>query len=123
MRPRQAKSRIQSMNLHDRIFLQPASFGLGCLTWVPLAIWILAMVRWMVAGDIDVVLGIVGIFVAVTLGYVSINLPSPHYSLYAFCCAAVTVVIFPFVSKGMKFRSLRSLDVESTGRAYADMGM
>jgi hypothetical protein len=106
------------MLLRDRIFLEPASFVLGCLIWIPLAIWIVSLMRWMVGGEVDLILGIFGIAMAVLLGYIAINPPAPQYSVFAFVAVAGTVVMFPFVRAAMNRRGLRALDVEDLERAY-----
>jgi len=106
------------MTLRDRLFTDPIAFATGCMVWLPLTIWILALVRWMISGEIDLVFGIVGIFMAVGLGYVSIVPPTPQFAYLTFPAVMATVIMFPFVRHSMQRRSLRAVDVEDLERAH-----
>jgi hypothetical protein len=104
--------------LRDRIFTEPASFFLGCLVWIPLAIWIISLVRWMIGGEMDVLFGFIGIGVALILGTLAIRPPAPQYSIVTFAAVAGTVVMFPFLRRALNQRSLRSIDMEDLVRAH-----
>ncbi len=106
------------MLLRERMFSEPISFLFGCLIWIPLAIWIISLVRWMVSGDVDMILGFLGIGMAILLGYIAINPPAPLVSILAFVAVLGTVVMFPFVRIAMDKRSLKAMDVEDLERAY-----
>ena len=107
------------MLLRDRIFSDPSSFALGCMAWVPLAIWMISLVRWMISGEIDVIYGVIGCSLAVFLGYLAINPPSPAYSVIVFISVGSMVLAFPFVRYSAHRRSLRGIDVQDVERAYA----
>ncbi|HSI73310.1 MAG TPA: zinc ribbon domain-containing protein [Fimbriimonas sp.] len=106
------------MLLRDRIFTETGSFLLGCMIWIPLAIWVISLVRWMVSGEVDVVLGLPGILLGVVIGYVALVPPAPIFSAIAFVVVCSTVIMYPFMSKAMTTRSLKSIDMEDLERAY-----
>jgi hypothetical protein len=106
------------MLLHDRLFTETGSFVLGCLIWIPLAIWVVSLVRWMITGDVDVLLGLPGIILAVAIGYLALVPPAPIYSAIAFVIVCSTVIMYPFMSTAMTRRNLKAIDLEDLERAY-----
>ncbi|MEZ0327898.1 MAG: hypothetical protein ACAH95_18540 [Fimbriimonas sp.] len=106
------------MQLKERIFSEPISFMFGCLIWIPLAIWIISLMRWMISGEVDLILGLTGMCMAVLLGYIAINPPAPQVSILAFVAVVVTMVMYPIVAHAMNKRSLKAMDVEDLERAY-----
>ncbi len=71
---------------------------IGCLAWIPLAVWIVAVVHWMIGGDIDPITGFAALFFAVALGYEAINPPVPELAPITDVAVLVTVIMFPFRS-------------------------
>ncbi|CAN5505074.1 hypothetical protein BH11ARM1_BH11ARM1_16680 [soil metagenome] len=106
------------MDLRDALFHNPLPLLAGCAVWIPLAIWIISLVNWMIVGDIDAVFGIAGVFVAVGLGYVSIDPPTPTFAYYSFPAAMSTVILFPIFRHSLNQRGLRQVDVEDLERAH-----
>ncbi len=45
----------------------PLSALIGCLAWIPLAVWIVSIVQWIISGDIDFLSGFLGIWLAIGL--------------------------------------------------------
>lgn len=101
----------------DRI-AQHSTALIGCLAWIPLAVWILACVHWTIGGDIDAVTGVIGVFLAVGLGYEAINPPVPELAPLTVIAVLLTVVMFPFVRRAIDKRELRGVDVEALERGY-----
>jgi len=91
---------------------------IGCLAWIPLSVWILACLHWTIGGDIDAITGILGIGVAVGLGYEAINPPVPQLSGLTVVAVFVTVIMFPFVRSALDRRQLRGVDIEALERSY-----
>jgi len=102
----------------DRI-AQHSTALVGCLAWLPLAVWIMACVHWMIGGDIDVITGFAGIAVAVGLGYEAINPPVPQLAPLTVVAVFVTVIMFPFVRTAMDKKALRNIDIEALEKSYA----
>ena len=106
----------------DRLSHNSAAI-VGCLAWLPLAVWILACVQWTIGGDIDPITGIAGVFVAIGLGYEAINPPVPQLAPLTVVAVFVTVLMFPFVRSAMDKRALRSVDIEALEKAYQALGV
>ncbi len=106
----------------DRLINNSAAI-VGCLAWIPLAVWIMACVHWSIGGDIDVITGVLGIFMAVGLGYEAINPPVPQMAPLTVIAVLVTVFMFPFVRNAMDKRELRGIDIEALEKAYQSLGL
>lgn len=95
---------------------------LGCTVWLPLMLWISALVGWAIAGEIEPVSGILGIFVGVMLGVCTLKPPVPELQPIAYVTVWATLALFPFVRAGMARRELRSVDAHALERAYDALG-
>jgi len=96
----------------EEIGRNPAGFGLGCLVWIPAAIWVISLIHWMVAGDVEAWIGIPGVVLAVCLGAVTTRPPDPMLSPLLFAAVLGTVVLFPFVRALHHRRQLAQIDIE-----------
>lgn len=102
----------------DRIASNPQAFASGCLIWIPVAIWIVSLVHWMIMGDIDVGSGILGVCIAFALGFLGLNPPNPDLAPVFFLAALGTVILAPITRASMNRSQLTALEVEAIGRAY-----
>lgn len=93
----------------------------GCLIWVPLTIWIVALVGWMIQGEIDGVWGILGIALAVGTGAVAWESPNPDMAPFLCIVAFPVVLLVPFARSLRDRRDLAKLDVEQMERAYEQL--
>jgi hypothetical protein len=98
------------------------SAAVGCLAWIPVAFMIMSFVQWMIAGDVDFVTGIFGIFVGLGLGFVAMRPPIPILAPIALFVALCTVLAYPFVRLMLDRRDRKSFEVEELERAYALLG-
>lgn len=96
---------------------------LGCAVWFPLMIWIVSLVHWMITQEIDLLSGIIGIWIAIGLGYICFKPPVPALSPLAFFAVIVTIVSYPAVRQTMNQRELREVDVDALKRAYENLAM
>ncbi len=102
--------------------VDPIPVLLGCTVWIPLLLWISALVHWMIGGEIEVPSGILGIFVGIVLGFVSLHPPVPALAPLAYVSVWITLALFPVVRMGLNRRELRSVDVHALERAYEALG-
>lgn len=102
----------------DRITSNPVAFASGCLIWIPIAIWIVALVNWMIMGEIDFGSGLFGILVAFVLGFLGLNPPDPNLAPLFFIAAIATVALAPVTRSALSRSELSALEVEAIGRAY-----
>lgn len=106
----------------DRLTHNSAAL-IGCLAWLPLAVWIMSCVNWTITGDIDVATGIAGVAVAIGLGYEAINPPVPQLAPLTVVAVFVTVVMFPFARAAMDRRQLKNIDIDHLEKAYQALGV
>jgi len=105
-------------NMQDRIFRHPESFMSAFIVWVPVAIWIISLVNWMVTAEIDTVSGVLGIMLAVAVGFLAVNPPHPALAPVFVIIAIVTVAVAPVTRAAMNRAALQSIEVEAIERAY-----
>jgi hypothetical protein len=96
---------------------------IGCCIWIPLAVWILSLVGWMVTADIDILTGVLGIWIAIGLGYVAMKPPVPALSPLSFIAVLITLVMYPWARSALNRRELKSIDVEALEKAYEQLAM
>jgi hypothetical protein len=95
---------------------------IGCCTWIPVGIWIVSLMNWMVLGEVDVVSGLAGITVALMLGFLAFKPPIPGMTPFLFVALALSVVIYPIARAGMNKKALNSIDVDGVDQAYQLLG-
>src|SRR5687768_6967928 len=101
----------------NRISEEPWAFFGGILVWVPIAIWIISLIHWTVQGDVDVLISLPGILVAIVLGVLTLSPPDPRLAPLFFLTVMATVVFFPFVRSALIQRALHRVDVEQLEKA------
>ncbi len=106
------------MNFLDRVGAHPEVFILGCLVWVPVAIWTISLIGWAVQGEIDGLTLVIGLGAVICLGYFTTKPPDPRLSPIFFCVVAGSIVVFPFARRAMNRHALTALDTEAAARAY-----
>lgn len=106
------------MTFLDRVRAHPDVFVLGCLVWVPVAIWVISFIHWAIQGDIDVITMIIGIGAAFALGYFTAQPPDPRLSVYLFSVSVGAIVAFPIVRSKVAKRALAAMEIEQAERAY-----
>ncbi len=95
---------------------------LGCTVWIPLMLWISALVGWMIAGEIELVAGVVGVGAGIALGYVTLSPPVPAVQPLAYLTVWTTLALFPFVRAALNQRELKGVDVLALERSYLVLG-
>ncbi len=109
------------MTMLERIQSQPTVFLLGALVWIPITIWVVAMVHWAVSGDVPGFVALVSIMLALTMGYFSINPPKPWVSPVLATSIFGTVICFPFLRSAVVRRELDQIEFEQVSKAYANL--
>lgn len=94
---------------------------LGCLVWIPIAIWVVALVHWTVQGDLDIVVLVAGFFAAVALGYTTMNPPDPTWSPILFGLATGSIAVLPIARSAFARRAVEAMEVERAEHAYATL--
>ena len=91
--------------LKDYVSDYPLYFVCGFIVWLPVAVWVMGLIHWMIQGDIDVISGLLGSVVAVTLGIFTMRPPVPFMApLFLFAVLAI-LAVFPFVRNTLEVMS------------------
>ena len=94
----------------------------GCLAWVPVTIWIVCLVNWMVTLEIDWPSGVLGIVVGILLGWFSLNPPAPALAPVFATAALATLVLTPLARYLMDRSQMIGIDIDVIERAYQVLG-
>jgi len=108
--------------LRDQIFNHPLSLIAGCAIWIPIGIWVLALVQWAVQGDVDVLSALAGILVGIGLGGTALLAREPYMAPLILIAVIITMAAFPMVRSSLNKRALDQIDVEAIERAYEVLG-
>ncbi|RYG35038.1 hypothetical protein EON81_13865 [bacterium] len=98
--------------------MQIVEFFLGCLIWLPITVWVISLVQWMIAGETDVITGIPGIFVALGMGAVAITTNEMHLRAGLFVAVLLMVCMYPSVRQAMIGRELKAIDLDALKSSY-----
>ncbi|MFZ4508642.1 MAG: hypothetical protein ACOYON_13185 [Fimbriimonas sp.] len=109
--------------LRDALFNSPLTVIAGCVIWIPLAIWIVSMVHWMIMGEIEWTFGFLGIFLALMLGWTALNPPTPTMPVFTLAATVGTMIMFPFVRASLNRRELNSMEIEQVEKAYQSLAL
>ena len=111
------------MNFKEHVAADPLGAFSAVFVWVPIAVWVISMVHWMVTAEIETPFGLVAIGVAIGLGVVTASPPAPWLSPLIFTAVMVTVVVFPFVRTAVNRHALAAIDIEQLEKHYEALRM
>src|SRR5580658_2640198 len=100
----------------------PVQLLLGCLIWLPLAVWIISLLHWAIQGDLDFITAIVGIGIAFGLGYTAMKPPIPILAPISCVAVFLTVMCFPMMQHMLVRYQHHGIDVENVEKAYRSLG-
>ncbi len=108
---------------HDLYFAafldSPWTALLGFATIVPVAIWFVSSISWMVMGDMEPIIGIPTIIIAFGLAFVAMSPPSPGMSPIAFASTLGMVIVYPVVKRQMENRESIRFEIDEIDKAYS----
>lgn len=85
-------------------------------------LWIVALMHWMIGGEIELPSGILGIFAGLGLGVVCLNPPIPALQPIAYILVWATLALFLPIRAALQQRELKSVDVHALEKAYFVLG-
>jgi hypothetical protein len=109
------------VSLREIVFNHPQWMAIACVAWIAVAIWIVSLIGWMIQGEVDGIFGMIGIAIALALGYFSFMPPTEALRPFTALAVVGTVVIFPPLRHALNQRALVTLDVEAMERAYEQL--
>jgi hypothetical protein len=94
----------------------PVAFVSGCAIWLPLTVWLVCMVQWWVAGEVEAVFAVTAIGLGLGVGVMAIKPPVPWLSPVLLLIAVLTVALFVPLRKAVQEHQLTGIDAESLSR-------
>lgn len=89
---------------------------------LPAAIWVLAMVRWMIDGDLVPMVGLFGIGLAFGVMSLAVWAPSPWVAGAVFVILLSSLATFSFAQSLLEQRAVRQIDLRVFENAYLSFG-
>ena len=99
-----------------------AGLATAIFIFIPVALWIILSIHWMIEGDLGVIPGLVGIGVAIAMVPLAIWPPDPVIPGIIFAVVIASAVFFPFALTQANARMHRLLDTQELENAYAAYG-
>ena len=90
---------------------------------IPVAIWTISMLSWMIMGEIDPGSGMFAILVGLGLGITTIHPPEPYLSPVCFVAITSMVVFYPIVRSSLTKRAMIKIDLEHLERLHEQVRM
>jgi len=84
----------------------------GCFMIFPLSWWVLVLVRWMISGEIDVIIGSMGCMVAVIAVFIASSTQIPWIPPLVFVSMVGMGIMFPTIRRKITNMELRAIDVD-----------
>jgi hypothetical protein len=106
------------MLLRDRLFDHPEVLLASCLVWVPIAIWIWALLSWTIQGDIDFISGLTGGVLGVAVGLAAMITRDERLPIFILVAEVITLIAFPIVRSVLNRHVLNAIEVEAIERTY-----
>lgn len=107
----------------ERVSGDPLGFLLSCLIWIPIVIWVLSMVGWMIEGEIEPLFGLVAVFGSVGLGAVAASPPAPWVTPIIFGFVLCMVVFYPYMRHQMAQQQLTAFEMKQIEDAYRELSL
>jgi hypothetical protein len=102
----------------DVIKGNPHAFAVGCVVWIPVAIWVYSMISWMVLGEIDVIFGTAAVGLALVLGFLTSSPTDPRMAPLFFVAIISMICVWPFLLAGANARIEWISRIDEVERAY-----
>lgn len=104
--------------MQNRFLNEPFNMFSALIVWIPVCIWIVSLIHWMITAEIDTLSGLFGIVLACAVGFLAVNPPHPSLAPIFVLVAVLTVAIAPVARVAMNRAALQSIEVEAIERAY-----
>jgi hypothetical protein len=85
---------------------------------LPIAVWVIAIIHWMLDGSVEVAHGFVGIGIALALATLILMSENPVVRAALFVSVLTTLVVVPFADGQLMRRVSKQLDTDALERAH-----
>lgn len=96
---------------------------LGCLAWIPIAIWVYSLISWSILGEIDALLGMLGSFMGLVVGVAIMLQPNEELTPYLVLTVFAMVLAFPAMRSYHHRRQLAQIDIDAMADAYEQLSL
>jgi len=109
-------------SLRDAMFNHPQNIVMIIAIWVPVIVWSIMIIGWMIQGDTDAALGLVALFTVLGIGFTAMTGDEGLIPVLAFVAYA-SLALFPLAKWLFARRELKEMDIEAVERAYQALGV
>lgn len=109
--------------LKDQIKANPAAFISGCVAFIPVSIWVISMINWMIMGEVDGIFGSLAICVALILGGFAASPPRPELAPIFLAALLVMICLWPVIRASADARIEHVSKLDEVDRAYERLSM
>jgi hypothetical protein len=106
------------MSLTDLASEHPLSLFAAIVVWIPVGIWVLSLLQWMIQGDMDFLTGMAGSVFGIALGVLTTKPPEPWMSPMFLLAVLAVMLIYPGIRAAIEARAHVAIDVEMLEKAY-----
>lgn len=96
----------------------PLVFALGCIVWIPVAIWVISLIGWMISGEVEALYGVPAALLIVVLGFFTTKPPEPWLSPVLFFAIICSGALYPVARLMLNRRAHARIDVELLENLY-----
>ncbi|HEY3779452.1 MAG TPA: zinc ribbon domain-containing protein [Fimbriimonadaceae bacterium] len=102
------------------MFQPNSAVDLACagLIWIPVIIGVLSFVGWAIQGEIEPIVGIAGVIIALTLGGLAIVPNTRHLAPFLLASALGAMILIPMARAQHEKMELAKIDVGRVEKAY-----
>lgn len=109
--------------LGDQIRSNPYAFAAGCVAFIPVAVWVISMINWMIMGEIDGIFGTLSISVAIALGYFTAAPPRPELAPLFLLGILAMICLWPVIKSSADLRLNHVARLDELDRAYERLSL
>jgi hypothetical protein len=106
------------IDIPDHWAQNPLAFAVGCVAFIPMAFWIVMVVRWTIQGELDGLTGFFACAAGFMLGFFAINPPVPVLGPVSMLVMLSTMAAYPFARAALAQREISQMDTEQIAGAY-----
>lgn len=103
----------------------PNSVGLvlSVLVWLPITLWVVGMIGWMIMDEVDTLFGLIAAGVAIGLGFATVKPPQPGLNWIPFLAVCLTMMFYLPVREAIRRWELVTIDLEQMRGCYERLRM
>lgn len=113
---------IDALAMANKIGQNSDSFIVGCIIWIPFALWCIFLVRQLVDQNISFIVAFVAFMVLVLLVWAVNNIWHPAFAWGILTVMVAPIVLYPAILLFLNEREIHLVEVEGLEQSYAQLG-